>query len=51
MRVERLTALEMAKADWPMKEKASAAPAAHLTPGKKRLILLRFAPQEKTQPG
>jgi hypothetical protein len=47
MRVERLTALEIANADWAMTEQTRAAPAAHPAPERKRLILIRVAPQEK----
>jgi len=47
MRVERLTALEMAKAGCAMKEQIIAAPAAHPAPEMKRLILCGVAPQEK----
>jgi hypothetical protein len=45
MRVERLTALEMAKAGWAMKEQAITA-AVHPATEKKRLILSEVTPQE-----
>jgi hypothetical protein len=49
MRVETLTALEIAAASRATKEKPRTANTNIPAPEKKRLILLAVAPQEKTQ--
>jgi hypothetical protein len=46
MRVERLTALEIAQAGRAKRQQSDAVTATHPAPAKKRLILLKVAPQE-----